>query len=105
MGGEVGNKGQGLEREGLNRFEIGVPASGSSFRYRIGYSGTGLVPASAFFFIPVLDWLDAGQSGIPAFSKTVRRRKGVHVYEYTADDGIKKQGQIVFNYLFVKENF
>ncbi len=33
------------------------------------YSNTGLGPfipvASTFVFIPVLDWLDAGQSGIP----------------------------------------
>ncbi len=36
------------------------------------YSGTGLVPASAFLFIPVPDWLDVGQSDIPAF------KKGVH---------------------------
>jgi hypothetical protein len=29
------------------------------------YSGTGRVPASLIFFIPVPDWLDAGWSGIP----------------------------------------
>ncbi len=33
----------------------------------VPYSGTGLVLASAFLFIPVPDWPDAGQSGIPAF--------------------------------------
>ncbi len=35
---------------------VGIPASGISFWYRTGstYSGTGLVPALAFFIIPVL---------------------------------------------------
>ncbi len=33
------------------------------------HSGTGLVPASEFMFIPVPDWLDAEQSDIPAFRK------------------------------------
>ncbi len=36
------------------------------------HSGTGLVQASAFLCIPVPDWVDAGQSDIPAF------KKGVH---------------------------
>ncbi len=31
------------------------------------YFSTGLVPASAFLFIPVPDWRDAGQSDVPAF--------------------------------------
>ncbi len=34
-------------------------------------SGTGLVPASEFLFIPVPDLLYAGQSDIPAFKKAV----------------------------------
>ncbi len=44
-----------------------------AFRYRTGppYSGTGLVPASEFLFIPVPNWLEAGQSDIPAFKKAV----------------------------------
>ncbi len=33
------------------------------------YSVVSQVPASAFFFIPVPDESDAGQSGIPAFKK------------------------------------
>ncbi len=33
------------------------------------YPGTGLVPASAFSFIPVPEWPDAGQSGILALIK------------------------------------
>jgi hypothetical protein len=42
-----------------------------AFRYRTGssYPDTGQVPASAFLFIPVPDWLDAGQSDIPALIK------------------------------------
>ncbi len=45
--------------------------SQSIFRYWTGipYSATELVPASAFLFIPVPYWLDAGQSDIPAFKK------------------------------------
>ncbi len=49
-----------------------VSQSGSgAFRYRTwsSYSGTGLVLASVFLFIPVPDWLDAGQSVIPALIK------------------------------------
>jgi hypothetical protein len=40
-----------------------------SFRYRTGfpYSGIGLVQASAFLFVPVLNWPDAGQSGVVLF--------------------------------------
>jgi hypothetical protein len=52
-----------------------VTQSGTeALRYRTGspYSGTGLVPiTSEFFFIPVPDWLDTGQSDIPAFKKAV----------------------------------
>ncbi len=50
---------------------IGIPASCIAVRYRTGssYSGIGMVQASAFLFIPVPDWLDAGQSDIPAFKK------------------------------------
>jgi hypothetical protein len=39
------------------------------FQTESPYSGTGLVPASAFLFISVPDCLDAGQSDIPAFKK------------------------------------
>ncbi len=39
------------------------------------YSGTGLVPATAFLFIPVLDGLDAGQSDISAFKKGVQHAR------------------------------
>ncbi len=50
-----------------------------------------LGPASAFFFILVPDWLDAGQSGIPAFSKKLYKGgKGtLHParLHYSADDG------------------
>ncbi len=35
------------------------------------HSGTELVLASEYLFIPVPDWLDAGQSDIPAFKKAV----------------------------------
>ncbi len=52
---------------------IGIPAL---VRYRsipvqdwAPYFDTRLVPASEFMFIPVPDWLDAGQSDIPAFKK------------------------------------
>ncbi len=65
-----------------------VSQSGTgAFQYRTGspYSGTGLVPASAFLFIPVPNWLDAGQSDIQTFKKGVHparpycwRRKGIH---------------------------
>jgi hypothetical protein len=34
------------------------------------WSGTGSVPASLVFIIPVPDWSDTGQSGIPAFIHT-----------------------------------
>ncbi len=46
---------------------IGFPASIISVQYRTGflYYGTELAPASAFIFIPVPDWLNARQSGIP----------------------------------------
>ncbi len=42
------------------------------------YSGTWLIPASAFLFIPVLDWPDAEQSDIPAFKNTLHRWKRIH---------------------------
>ncbi len=50
------------------------------FWYRTGspYSVTGLVPASAFLFIPVPDWLYAGLSDTPAF------KKGVHPARHTS---------------------
>ncbi len=43
-------------------------------QYRTGspYSGTERVPASAFFVILVPDCPDAGQSGMHAFTKTLR---------------------------------
>ncbi len=46
-----------------------------AFRYRTGssYSDNGLVPASVFFFIPVLDCPNAGQSGICNYSKKEER--------------------------------
>ncbi len=56
----------------VSAFQHLVSQSGTgAFRYRTGssYSGIGMVPASAFLFIPVPDWLDAGQSDIPAFKK------------------------------------
>ncbi len=63
------------------RRKSGIPASCISvrteaFRFRTGppYSGTGMVPASAFLFIPVPDWLDAGQSNNTAFKKGVHHR-------------------------------
>ncbi len=67
-------------------FWLPVSQSGTrAFRYRTGspYSGDGLVPASGFLFIPVPDWLDAGQSDISAFKKSVvvvgGERDPVHV--------------------------
>jgi hypothetical protein len=48
------------------------PVSQSATGTGSPYSGTGLVLASAFLFIPVLDWLDARQFNIPTF------KKGVH---------------------------
>ncbi len=53
-------------------FRHTVSQSGSgAFQYRTwsSYSGTGLVLASVFLFIPVPDWSDAGQSVIPALIK------------------------------------
>jgi hypothetical protein len=59
-----------------------------AFRYLTGspYSGTGLDPDSAFFFIPIPDFSDAEQSGISSFTKTVRRKKGLlyTLYFHTA---------------------
>jgi hypothetical protein len=49
-----------------------VSQSGTgAFQYRTGssYPGTGLVPASAFLFIRVPDWLDTGQSDIDKKNK------------------------------------
>jgi hypothetical protein len=67
-------------------FWLPVSQSGTgAFRYRTGspYTGDGLVPASEFLFIPVPDWLDAGQSDISAFKKSVvvvgGERDPVHV--------------------------
>jgi hypothetical protein len=70
-----------------------TPQSGTeALRYRSGspYS----VPdrfRHRHFFIPVLDCPDARQTVIPAFAKTVRRKKGVHPARpqllYTADGG------------------
>jgi len=60
-----------LRHSWASAFRHPVSQSGTgAFRYRTGspYSGTGLVPASALLFIPVPDWLDAGQSDIPAFT-------------------------------------
>ncbi len=47
---------------------ISVPCA-RAFRYwnEYPYSGTGLVLASAFLFIPVTDWPDAWQYNIPSF--------------------------------------
>jgi hypothetical protein len=53
-------------------FRHPVSQSGTgAFRYRTRspYSRTGLFLISEFLFIPVPDWLDAGQSDIPAFLK------------------------------------
>ncbi len=54
-----------------------------AFRYQTGipYTGTELVPASAFLFIPVPNWLDAGQSDITAF------KKGYTLHVHTASVG------------------
>ncbi len=46
-------------------------------------SGTGVVPASVFLFIPLPDGPEATQSGIPAFTKIVWRLKGVHPTQCT----------------------
>jgi hypothetical protein len=63
-----------------------VSQSGTgAFRYRTGspYSSTGLVPASAFRFIPVPDCLDARQSDIPVRTVSIgggeRDTHAVHV--------------------------
>ncbi len=56
-------------------FRHPVSQSGTrAFRYRTGSpsSGIGLVPVSAFSFILVPDWPDAGKSDISAFKKGIR---------------------------------
>jgi hypothetical protein len=75
-----------------------------SVRYRstavtnwVLYSGPGLVTPSVFFFIPIQDRPDAGQSGIYKNCATVERRnpdspgyclcKKVTMLVYTAGDG------------------
>ncbi len=67
-------------------FRHPVPQSGTdAFRYRTGfsYSGTGLVPASAFLFIPVrTDWMP------DADSLTFRHLKnGYILHVHTAGGG------------------
>jgi len=49
-------------------------------------SGTGLVPASAMLFIPVLDWPDAD---IPAFKKHPGEMGYIHsLHVHTAINGL-----------------
>ncbi len=57
-----------------------------AFRYRNGspYCCTGLVPASAFFFVPLPDWRVPDSQ---AFTKTVRRCKGVHLQFHSVGRG------------------
>jgi hypothetical protein len=66
-------------------FQHPVSQSGTgAFRYLTGssYPGAGLVPASAFLFIPVPDLSDAGQSSIPVLIKTYT------LQAHTANDGL-----------------
>ncbi len=55
----------------LDMADIIKAKQSKTFRYRTGspFSGIWLVPASEYLFIPLPDWLDAGQSNIPAFEK------------------------------------
>jgi hypothetical protein len=90
-----------VPQSGIGEFRHLVTQSGiEAFRYRTGYpySGNALFPASVFLFIPVSDWLDAGQSSILGICKTFTKVKkktnslhsdglGYTLHVHTARDG------------------
>ncbi len=61
----------------------------SAFRYRTGspYFGIGLLPASSFSFIPVLDWpaFKNGKKDTPC--KSLLQWRGIHPHVHTVDCG------------------